>query len=203
MLPLGYMAKRIVTRPQWLKADRVEEILSLSSCSSEDFADWINFWRHNGYWLFDSPPVIQELAREHGLDLSDCRWFYYEGHETAYDDDARDWLPYSPDSSFATSVLPPNDTVLRGYDIVTHSCGNLAECSPLSCNHMAEKIVTNRHCLLDSFEEAYQLTDERRFVDCEPGPYRIVAVYEIPHPSPTEKGEQAATDQPLPAAKFR
>ena len=62
MLPLGYMAKRIVTRPEWLKADRVEEILSLSSCSSEDFADWINYWRHNGYWLFDSPSVIQVLA---------------------------------------------------------------------------------------------------------------------------------------------
>jgi hypothetical protein len=57
---------------------------------------------------------------------------------------------------------------------------------------MAEKIVTNRHCLLDSFEQAYKLTDERRFVDCEPGPYRIVAVYEIPYPSPIKEGEQAA-----------
>jgi hypothetical protein len=72
---------------------------------------------------------------------------------------------------------------LRGYDVVTHSCGNSAECLPLSCNHMAEEIVTNRHCLLDSFELTYQLTDQRRFVDCEPGPYRIVAVFEIPNPA--------------------
>jgi hypothetical protein len=184
MLALGYMAKRIVTRPDWLKAAGVDEILSVSSCISEDFADWINSWRHNGHWLFDSPSIIQALACEHGLDLTGCRWFYYEGHETAYDDDARAWLPYAPDPGFGTSVQQPMDSVLRGYDVVTHSCGNSAECSPLSCNHMADEIVTNRHCLLDSFEVAHHLTEQRRFVDCEPGPYRIVAVFEIPEPAP-------------------
>ncbi len=182
MIPLGYMAKRVTTRPEWLKASGVEEILSVSSCSSKDFADWINYWRHNGYWLFDSPSIIQALALEQGLDLSDCRWFYYEGHERDFDDDGGGWQPYTPDPSFGTCVEPPVDAVLRGYDVVTHSCGNSAECSPLSCNHMAEEIAANRYCLLDSFELAYELTDHRRFVHCEPGPYRIVAVFEIPQP---------------------
>lgn len=182
MIPLGYMAKRVAARPEWLKASGVEEILSVSSCISKDFADWINYWRHNGYWLFDSPSTIQALAHEHSLDLSDCRWFYYEGHERDFDDGGGGWQPYTPDPSFGTSVEPADGAVLRGFDVVTHSCGNSAECSPLSCNHMAEQIATNRHCLLNSFELAHELTDQRRFVHCEPGPYRIVAVFEIPHP---------------------
>ena len=107
MIPLGYMAKHVATRPEWLKASGVEEILSVSSCNSKDFADWINYWRHNGYWLFDSPSAILDLAQEHGLDLSDCRWFYYEGHETTYDDDARAWLSYTPDPSFGTTIETP------------------------------------------------------------------------------------------------
>jgi hypothetical protein len=182
MLPLGYMAKRVMTRPDWLKAAGVAEILSLSSCCSKDFADWINYWRHNGYWLFDSQSVIRELAREHSLDLSDCRWFYYEGHETAFDATVRAWLPYASKPSFETPIQPPTGAILRGYDIVTYAAGTNAECSPLSCNYKAEEIVTNRYCLLDSFEVAHELTDQGRFDDSEPGPYRIVAVHEIMDP---------------------
>jgi hypothetical protein len=183
MVPLGYMAKRVVVRPEWLKAKGVDEVLSVSGCLSQDFSDWVNFWRHNGYWLFDSPSVIQALALEHSLDVSNCRWFYYESYGLAYDEDAEDWAPISAEPSFATSVIPPSNAVLRGYDVVTYSCRTSAECSPLSCNNMAREIVTNRYCLLDSFEVAQQLTDQRRFIHCEPGPYRIVAVFEVPNPS--------------------
>ena len=188
MLPLGYMAKRIAIRPEWLKATGVDEILSVSSCCSDDFTDWINYWRHNGYWFFNNPSVILAIAKDHGIDLQNCRWFYYEGHEAAYDDDARSWVPYSSEDSFSTLVERPANAVLRGYDVVTYSGGNSAECSPLSCNHMAEEVSTNRYCLLDSFERAYQLTEQRRFADCEPGPYRIIAVYEIPQPLSQETG---------------
>jgi hypothetical protein len=183
MIPLGYMAKRVAVRPGSLKALAVDEVLSVSSCVSEDFTDWINYWRHNGYWLFDSPSVIQALALEHSLDISDCRWFYYEGYELAYVDDTEGWVPIPIEPSFVTSVQPPSNAVLHGYDVTTYSCGTSAECSPLSCNSMAEEIVTNRYCLLDSFELAQQLTEQSRFIDCEPGPYRIIAVYEVPKPS--------------------
>ena len=176
------MAKRIATRPDWLKCTQVEEVLSASSCVSHDFADWINYWRHNGYWCFDRPEIISEVAKAHGIDLHRCRWFYYEGYEQAFDDQLRAWIDYSPEESFATSVQAPTNRTLRGYDVVTYSCGNSSECSPLSCNHMAEQIETNSHCLLDSFEVAHELTTQGKFADCEPGPYRILAVYEVPSP---------------------
>jgi len=44
MVPAGYMAKRVVARPDWLPAERVSSIYSVSGCVSENFADYINFW---------------------------------------------------------------------------------------------------------------------------------------------------------------
>ena len=57
MFPAGYMAKRVAARPDWLPAARVSSIYSVSGCISKDFTDYIKFWKHNGYWLFDSPDL--------------------------------------------------------------------------------------------------------------------------------------------------
>jgi len=86
MIPPGYMAKRVVPRPDWLKANGVEDIYSVSGCLSKDFADYIKFWKHNGYWLFDSPNVIEQLAREQSFHLTGTTMFYYEVHEQEFDD---------------------------------------------------------------------------------------------------------------------
>ena len=195
MIPIGYMAKRVIAKPDWLKTDQVDDILSVSGCVSEDFADWINYWRHNGYWFFDSPEVIVEVAAEHGLDLSPTRWFYYEAHEKEYDDEEGSWRDFAPEESFTTAVVAPRDRHLVGFDIVTFSCRTSVECSPLSCNHIAEELRTNRHCLLDSFDEAMKFVDDKAFLGGEPGPFRIFAVYEIPAPR-TKMTEQVAAQNP-------
>ncbi len=70
----------------------------------------------------------------------------------------------------------------EGYDVVSFSAGTSPECSPLSCNGLAKEIPTNRHCLLDSFEEAKGLLEQGKFVKCEPGPYRIFAVHSVEWP---------------------
>jgi hypothetical protein len=46
MIPVGYMAKRVFTRPDWIKASRVADIHSVSNHVSDNFAD---YWKHNGY----------------------------------------------------------------------------------------------------------------------------------------------------------
>ncbi len=66
MIPLGYMAKRVARKPDWLKTNQVEDIYSVSNCTSHNFAEYIQFWKHNGYWFFDSPEIITKLAEEHG-----------------------------------------------------------------------------------------------------------------------------------------
>ena len=71
------MAKSVVNKPDWLPANGVEDIYSVSGCISKDFADYINFWKHNGHSLFDSPDVIEQVAREQSIDLTATMMFYY------------------------------------------------------------------------------------------------------------------------------
>lgn len=182
MLPAGYMAKRIVARPAWLKAGQVIDIYSVSSCISNDFSDYINYWKHNGFWLFDSPRIIQRLAAEHALDLSDAHLFFYEVYECEFDEEAQTWRRFDPEPAFTTQVVEPNERHLEGYDVVTFHAHTSPECSPLSCNALAAELETNRHCLLNRFEQAKQLVELGQFRDAEPGPYRIMAVWSVPWP---------------------
>ncbi|MFH1076568.1 MAG: hypothetical protein V1753_06980 [Pseudomonadota bacterium] len=75
------MAKKISKKTDWLKSDRVFDIYSVSNCISKDFADYINYWKHNGYWFFDSPIIIEKLAKDNLIDLSETKFFYYEVYE--------------------------------------------------------------------------------------------------------------------------
>ncbi|KAA8998227.1 hypothetical protein FJU30_17045 [Affinibrenneria salicis] len=178
MIPLGYMAKIIAPRPAWLKAAQVEAIYSMSACVSADFTEWVNCWRHNGYWLFDSPAIIDEIVRERRIDPASLTWLYYEGSEKEFDE-RRGWISYEPAAEFPLAVDIPVRKSLMGYDIVTCTCGHSAECSPLSCNHLAEEVKVNAWCLLDSADTARTLITSGGLAGCEPGPYRIVAVYRI------------------------
>lgn len=182
MIPLGYMAKRVAVRPDWLRNDRVDEIVAVSSCMSKNFEeDWIDSWRHNGFWFFDSLAVIKALAVENDIDLEGVRWFYLEGYEFEFVENGALWRRYGPDVSLpAPAVEKPGRGHLRGYDVVTFSSGTTPECSPLSCNGLAERVQVNRHCLLGSFEEAKRLIEEGAFRGSEPGPYRIISVFEAP-----------------------
>ena len=182
MIPIGYMAKSVEASPDWLKTNEVDDILSVSRCISKDFADWINFWKHNGYWFFDSPEIIVSLAEENNIDLSQTRWFYFEAYEKEFDEASDEWQSFDREESFKTCVVAPESKKLMGYDIITFSCGTSAECSPLSCNHFAEEVKVNRHCLFDTFEEAMNFMDMKTYSDGEPGPYRIFSVYEVPTP---------------------
>ena len=177
MIPVGYMAKRVSPRPEWLHAEQVEDIYSVSGCVSVEFADYIDYWRHNGYWFFDAPEIIRQLAQEKAIDLSQTSLFYYEVYELAFDEVEGQWLPFAPEPSFPLQVIATTHKTLVGYDVVTFSMGNGAECSPLSCNALAAEVETNTHCLLDSLKQAQNLLENGVFNHSEPGPYRIFAVY--------------------------
>jgi len=181
MVPAGYMAKRIVQRPDWLPAERVSSIYSVSGCISDNFADYIGFWKHNGYWLFDSPHVITDIARKNNIDLAETMLFFYEVHERQFN--SNEWTSFEPEPSFGTNVSVPEAKVLEGYDVVTFYVQTSPECSPLSCNALASEIKTNARCLLQSFEQARTLLENGAFKEAELGPYRIFAVYSVAWPS--------------------
>jgi hypothetical protein len=176
MIPVGYMAKHVSRRPDWLKAERVVDIYSVSNCMSRAFADYIPYWKHNGYWFFDSPEIIRQVAGDNGLDLANTTLFYYEVDDREFDEVAG-WRSFAPEASFTTRVMQPATKRLEGYDVVTFSAGTGPECSPLSCNCLATTLETNQHCLLSSLETARQSLEQGRFTNTEPGPFRIFAVH--------------------------
>ena len=179
MIPVGYMAKKVVSRPDYINVDHVTDIYSVSGCISEDFADYIIYWKHNGYWFFDSADTIESVSTTEGIDLGDNTLFYYEVYEKQYNEDEKNWKSFEPENSFETHVVEPTNKYLEGYDVVSFSGQTSAECSPLSCNHLAQEIQVNEHCLFKTFEEARSHLEKGDFKACEPGPYRIFAVYTV------------------------
>ena len=177
MIPAGYLAKRVLTKPDWLQAQQVIDIYSVSGCVSADFDDYVEYWKHNGFWLFDSPEIIEEISRENSIDLAGTSLFYYEVYEKEFDGDT--WRSYEPDPSFKTSVSVPLDKHLEGFDVVTFFARNLPEHSPLSCNGLAQELQTNSHCLFRSFDEAETNLAKGIFNNSEPGPHRIFSVYSV------------------------
>jgi hypothetical protein len=111
MTPVGYMFKKVVSRPDWLKVNHVKDIYSLSGCISKDFCDFIKFWNHNGYSFFNSPESIEQLSKEENIDLSECILFYYEVFEKQFDENSREWSTFEPEPSFSTHS-PPTSTSL-------------------------------------------------------------------------------------------
>ena len=100
MVPAGYLAKRVLTRPDWLKAPLVDDIYSVSECMSKPFADYDAYWKHNGYWLFSSIDAIRSLAAEESINLDGCKFFYYEVYEQEYDEESGQWQPIEPEREF-------------------------------------------------------------------------------------------------------
>jgi hypothetical protein len=152
MIPAGYMAKRVHKATDWLQPSEVVDIYSVSGCVSEDFADYINHWKHNGYWFFNSPEIIRSISVKESVALEGTSLFYYEAHALEFD--GKSWLAYAPEPSLPTNVVLPTRKQLEGFDVVTLYSRAAPECSPLSCNGMAKELLTNAHCLFDSFQEA-------------------------------------------------
>ena len=121
--------------------------------------------------------MIERIAREQSIDLAGTTMFYYEVYEQEFDDAKEQWCPYKREESFTTNVRLPDQKILAGFDVVSSTSRNSPECSPLSCNSLANEIQTNAHCLLPDIDTAKQLVETGRFRHSEPGPYRIYAVY--------------------------
>jgi hypothetical protein len=177
------MAKRVSLTPEWLKASGVSDIYSVSSCVSDDFGDYIQFWKHNEYGFFNSPADILGVAAAAGIELAGTSLFYYDVHPEEFDGET--WVGFERgEAAAAIQIIAPKKSHLEGFDVVTFSCGANPECSPLSCNSMATELPTNSHCLFATFHEAWESVNRGVFNDSEPGPYRILAVYSVDWPEP-------------------
>lgn len=187
VIPAGYMAKRICKPPDALGLPaHIIDICSVSSCVNDDFYDgFVDSWKHNDFWFFDSPEFIHLVAIEHSIDLARTRLFYYEVFDQEFDR-AAGWRSLTP-SRFGLGVnaTEPVKRRLEGYDVTSSWVENCPDPShsPLSCNGLAKEIQTNEHCLFDSFEQTKASIDRREFEGGEPGTLRIIAVYSVEWPA--------------------
>jgi len=113
MIPAGYLAKRVHKKSDWLQAPQAIDIDSVSNCVSEDFADYIPFWKHNGDWFFDTPEIITSVAKENLIPLEETSLFYYEAYGMEFDGES--WHRYSPEASFPTNAVSRTKKQLEGF----------------------------------------------------------------------------------------
>jgi hypothetical protein len=183
MIPIGYMAKRSCKKPKGFEMPHITDLFSVSDCVNDNFPgdiDYCTYWKHNGYWFFDSPEAIQAVAQENSIDLEGSSLFYYEAHELELAESG--WRLFPAEPALTTDIQQPYLKHLEGFDVVSFEVGTSPDHSPLSCNGLAGEVQTNSHCLFDSFAEAETNLNAGKFNDCDPGPYRIFAVYSVEWP---------------------
>lgn len=170
---MGYFPKQIELRPEWLKASGVMDICSVSECVSQGPQDWIQLWRHNEWWLYSTIPdaisvIPQQEADRFTLFAYQFESMIYHGGESTVFN-----LP-----DFDIQPLP-NTASSLGFDVVSRSMDSTFECSPLSCNHMAEEITVNSHCLIDTLAKAREVAIQFSIEEPEPGPYFVAEIIQI------------------------
>ncbi len=157
--------------PEGLKPCGVEEICSVSSCMSPAPENWINHWRHNELWAYDTQeiawsvvlPELQHAFHLYAYAMYPLRFIHGE---------------QQPFSIPELNVQPwPKSFIRLGYDGVSRSLDTNFECSPLSCNGMAERFAANRYCLIDSEQKGFELAQRFSESEPEPGPYHVVEVW--------------------------
>ncbi|MCA8962404.1 MAG: hypothetical protein KDC38_17890 [Planctomycetes bacterium] len=179
MRPVGYNAKIIPERPDWLPEAGVDRILSVSECIATSPIDHFDLWLFNEWGFYDTPEILRCALARTPAGSEPIRRFYYEAHPE--ERDAEGWRPIATPNGAAAPWDASESTpyVLRGFDIVCFSQGNVAECSPLTCNSGAKHFPVNRDGLIESLSAALAAA-EAMAVDggYEPGPYRVMSVWE-------------------------
>jgi hypothetical protein len=148
----------------------VEEICSVSECLAKGPTRWIDSWRHNELGFFDTP----ELARS--VIPRAAEGFSVFGYRLWPEKFAGGKAEPLPIPKVAPQPLAERYCSL-GFDVVSKSVSLYFECSPLSCNLMAEKTLVNRYCLVASGDAARSLAERFSVEQPEPGEYHVIEVF--------------------------
>jgi hypothetical protein len=167
---IGYVSKQLTPPPPNFEPTGLREIASVSNCIADRPDGWVTLWRHNDWFLYDSP----ELAREVAQECAAYRWpvVAYLAHPMEFGPDGE--VPIS----ITTTARPmPEYFHLLGWDVVSRSVTREFECSPLSCNGLANEVQVNELCLLDSEAGAIDFARRCATEQPEPGNYSVIEVW--------------------------
>ncbi len=168
---IGYFPKIVVSNPDWLTdAPAVEEVCSVSECISTAPPNWIDKWRHNAMWVYDTPDLAWAVIPDE--DRLRYTLFAYRILPRRFDESGETDIPLPQ-----LNVIPlPSGFISLGFDAVSRSGEAGFECSPLSCNSLASAYPVNRHCLVNDIDTAIAMAQDFTVGKCEPGPYYVVEV---------------------------
>ena len=175
MIDAGYFLKRIEPKPEGLRLTGVREICSGSHCISSAPENWIDAWLHNDLGWFnridDASSVVRSEQR------ADFRLFAYRILPEVFTAVGR--LAISLPENVKPEPIGPEFRSL-GFDSVNKSMDSVLgfECSPLSCNSMAEGIGVNEHCLFATLDDAIAGAERFALEQPEPGNYFVIEVLE-------------------------
>jgi len=169
---VGYFPKQCEVPAGWRTAaatSHVTEICSISGCIASSPDGWIDHWLHNDWGFFNAPSDAGRVvpSGSTGFVIFAYRLLplQFEGGET------------KPIGLGDLAVEPlPADFQSLGFDVVSRSISAFFECSPLSCNYMANEIPVNRHCLIDDLDQAVKVAERFSREQPEPGTYFVLEV---------------------------
>lgn len=173
---IGFLAKRVAARPEGLGAPAVERICSVSECQSSAPLDRIETMTFNGAGLYDTEAEALAVVPE--AERADHELHGYRAHPFLFDAGVEE--VFDPREIWPEPAQEPDLSGYErlGFDVVGWGETGFFECSPLSCQGLAERIPVNRHCLVDDLEAARELGrglgpgDD----DVEPVTYHVVEV---------------------------
>jgi len=165
----GYFPKKTTPLPEG-ELPGVVEITSVSNCIADGPANWIESWTFNELGFFDDVGLAEAVVPE--PDRSQFQIYAYEFLGERFAGGlAEAWTVPS-----LACTPPGSDFEPLGFDVVSKSISDFFECSPLSCNDMAETFRANAFCLFDELDDALAAAEAFSKEEPEPGPYYVVRV---------------------------
>ena len=172
---VGYLARKVAPRrPDFLVRAPIVDVCSVSECISPGAPDRLERRAHNAAGFYDTEELAWSVVPESERDAYTV--FAYRAVCIRFDGGSSE--PWSPAyESPGLSAIPDLSAFEPiGYDIANSSFGAWFECSPLSCNSIADEQAVNEHCLVDDVEVAFELGRLFAVDEPEPGPYHVIEV---------------------------
>jgi hypothetical protein len=167
---IGYFPKQTGVPEGWLiPSSNVAEVCSVSNCVNPAPEGWVEHWRHNDLGFYNTPGDAWSIVP---VGASNFRLFAYRLLPIRYRQGRAE--PFE----IVVPVIKPlaDGFVSLGFDVANKTLTPFFECSPLSCNGMADEVAVNRFCLLATLDEAISFARRCALEEPEPGPFYVVEV---------------------------
>ncbi|HSF13920.1 MAG TPA: hypothetical protein VLK65_00030 [Vicinamibacteria bacterium] len=174
MIEVGYFPK-LIEAAEGFDVPGLREICSVSHCISSGPDDWIEHWKHNDFGWFNT--IVDAMSVVPHARVADYRLFAYRMYPYLFRSGVE--RPVDLPSNVKPEAIPRTFETI-GFDAASRYMPDVLglECSPLSCNYMAQELPVTEQCLFRTLEEAIAGARQFSVGNVEPGDYFVLEVCE-------------------------